>query len=450
MSSLLVGPQQSNGKWPEEAQERAATEPLNLPRHWTIKPLKHVAQINPDALDDTTDPNFELEYVDIGNVDSLGKITDTQLLIFKDAPSRARRLVTDGDTIISTVRTYLKAIAFVEKPPKSLIVSTGFAVLRPTEIVLPKYLWYVTQSNDFVQRVVAHSDGVSYPAIPPTELGTLKVWIPPIPEQKRIIGFLERETARIDTVVAQKERLIALLEEKKVAVVNRAVTEGLNPSVASNTSHIPWFSKVPAHWSHHKLGYLVRMVSGGTPDKANAEYWRGTIPWVSPKDMKSRAIADSEDHVSALAVEETGLKIIDAPAVLIVVRGMILAHTFPVGLTEKPVTINQDMKALTDFHLCSGEFLAHLLAGLASVMLAHVEEAAHGTKCLRTDQWEGIEVFLPGKDEQDKICEWIADAIANIDLTAAKIDRQIRKLREYRAALISLAVTGRCPTERGN
>ena len=99
-----------------------------VPSHWDTKPLKYLCTYNDDVLPDSTSKVFELEYVDIGSVSSTEGITNTENMVFKDAPSRAKRIVQDGDVIVSTVRTYLEAIAPINNPPQNMIVSTGFAV----------------------------------------------------------------------------------------------------------------------------------------------------------------------------------------------------------------------------------------------------------------------------------------------------------------------------------
>lgn len=104
--------------------------------------------------------------------------------------------------------------------------------------------------------------------------------------------------------------------------------------------------RAPASWARTSIGRLIDDVSGGTPSKNDPEFWDGEIPWVSPKDMKRPVITDSIDHITEAALQRGGQKLLQPPAVLAVVRGMILAHTFPVAEIAAPVTINQDMKAL--------------------------------------------------------------------------------------------------------
>jgi len=149
---------------------------------------------------------------------------------------------------------------------------------------------------------------------------------------------------------------------------------------------------------------VTQATSGGTPAKETLRYWDGGIPWVSPKDMKRRFIDSSEDTVSAAAVSETGLKLVPQPAVLVVVRGMILAHSFPVGITKVPVTIDQDMKALRLRNDVDPEFFGYWLEGMGHDLLAVlVDEAAHGTKAIRMDTWRVTPVEIPPEDEQRAI-----------------------------------------------
>jgi len=165
-------------------------------------------------------------------------------------------------------------------------------------------------------------------------------------QQRIIADYLDQETARLDRLVGAKERVLELLAEKRRALVSRAVTCGLDPRAPMRDSGVPWLGEIPAHWELIPLRFLVDVSSGATPDTAKAELWDGEIPWVSPKDMKCDEIGDAEDHVTALALSSTPLRLFEPGAVLIVVRGMILAHSFPTAVTTEAVTINQDMKAL--------------------------------------------------------------------------------------------------------
>ena len=198
-----------------------------IPAHWEVKPLKRVVQVNPEQLPENTDPDYEFDYVEINDVDSKGAIINKESMRFNIAPSRARRKVVRDDIIISTVRTYLKAIALIVEDNKhDLVVSTGFAVLRNDgkRGVGNDFLWRMVQSSIFVEKVVSYSEGVSYPAITPCVLGSLSVWFPPSKEQNEIVLFLNRELCKVDYLIDRANKSIKLLKEYRTALISAAVT----------------------------------------------------------------------------------------------------------------------------------------------------------------------------------------------------------------------------------
>lgn len=175
-------------------------------------PVKYVAKINQHVLSEDTRPDYRFRYIDIAQVNSRGevKIPDTTTC-FAEAPSRARRVAPVGATVISTVRTYLRAIAQVPEDERALVFSTGFAVLEPQRID-PRFLSYACRSKVFVDEVVSRSTGVSYPAINPSQLGDIRLPLPSRVEQERIAGYLDDRVARIDQILtarAQEREAIA-------------------------------------------------------------------------------------------------------------------------------------------------------------------------------------------------------------------------------------------------
>ncbi len=210
---LNVKMKDSGIKWIDEIQEV-----------WEVHKLKYKTIINKKKLDDCINPNYVINYLDISNVDSSGNILNVEEQIFEDAPSRARRIPRSGDTILSTVRTYLKAIAYLENISSNLIVSTGFAVLEPIKSINSKYLFYSTSSEVFIQSVIAYSKGVAYPAINPTELGQIVIIIPPLSEQTTIVNFLDKTTEKIDKTIHKIQKKIELLEEYKKSLIHHTVT----------------------------------------------------------------------------------------------------------------------------------------------------------------------------------------------------------------------------------
>jgi len=194
-----------------------------VPEHWDIKRLKYVSSCNDESLPETTDPDYEMLYVDISSVSRIEGITTKEEMSFEDAPSRARRRVRDGDTIVSTVRTYLRAIAPIENAEDNLIVSTGFAVLRPLSI-FSGYLSLFLQSHFVVESIVARSVGVSYPAINASDIRDISITIPPLSEQHDIVDRIREATSQIGALQTKNKQSITLLREYRSSLIHHAVT----------------------------------------------------------------------------------------------------------------------------------------------------------------------------------------------------------------------------------
>jgi type I restriction enzyme M protein len=179
-------------------------------------------------------------------------------------------------------------------------------------------------------------------------------------------------------------------------------------------------------WPQMPLRELVMLRGGGTPAKTNAAYWEGDLPWISPKDMKVREIFDSADHISAEATTRTAAKLIEPSAVLIVVRGMILAHTVPSAVLRVPATINQDMKALVPDERLSPEYLCLALWARNRELVALTERSTHGTRKLGTERLLDFAIPLPSREEQEAVVE---------------LDRNLRQQSEEFARLTEEART---------
>ena len=219
----------------------------DIPESWNVKPLKYLAKCNQDVLLETTAPDYSFRYVDIGSVTYESGITEYQELRFEDSPSRARRRVSVGDTIISTVRTYLKAIAIISDS-ENVIVSTGFAVYTPDKAICPRYLYYFCKSEGFVQEIDKNSYGIAYPAINTDLLSRICIAYPCYEEQQAIADFLDKECAQIDSITADLEKQIELLQQYKKSLITETVTKGLDKSVPMKDSGVEWLGKIPAHW----------------------------------------------------------------------------------------------------------------------------------------------------------------------------------------------------------
>jgi len=215
----------TKGLNPDVAMKDSGVEWLGeVPEHWEGKPLKYLCTYNDDTLSETTPKETEIQYIDIGSVSAVNGISKIETMIFKDAPSRARRIVRDGDVIVSTVRTYLEAIASIDNPPENLVVSTGFIVIRPNQYLYKGFASYCLRAKGFIKEVIARSVGVSYPAINSSDLVNISIPSLEYCEQMKITNFLDSQTAKIDELIRKAESAIELMQERRTALISAAVT----------------------------------------------------------------------------------------------------------------------------------------------------------------------------------------------------------------------------------
>jgi len=408
-----------------------------IPEHWKVKKLKNVAFINLDTLNEDIQPDYLLTYIDIGNVTSDGSILETQEFQFKQAPSRARRKVKNGDTIISTVRTYLRAISLIKDPPENLIVSTGFAVLSPRAEIDSRFLFRFVQSSEFVEKVVAHSEGVGYPAINPSKLACLPIWLPPLPEQQKIAQFLDQETSKIDNLITKKERLIKLLKEKRTALISHAVTKGLNPDVPMKDSGVEWLGEIPEHWEIVPLRSVLEQ---------RIEYNIGRKTENILSVIKDVGVVNYEDREASGNKKSENIeqyKIIYPSDIVVNRMNLIfgsvgIAREYGASSTEYYVLKPKSNKVCQEYYghiFCSKSFQLSLV-GIGKGILFHRMR-------IYSEELKKILFPFPPLEEQKLINEYLIQNLNEINHLSDKLNTSIDHLKEYRTALISAAVTGK-------
>lgn len=394
--------------------------PAAHPTHWSFKRLRYLATINREQLPGDTPPDRSLRYVDISTVGSDGLLQKPQVMLFENAPSRARRLAREGDTAISTVRTYLKAIAFVDRGHSDCVWSTGFALVSPGSEFDPRFLYYVTRSKPFLAELERRSVGVSYPAVTMDDVADIVCPVPPQDEQRRIADFLDREVAKLDKANRLKKSLAGRLPERLGAAMHVAIA-GLPRNA--------------------KLGYVCSWLSGGTPPKEEPEHWAGPVPWASTKDLATDDLHDTVDHVTEEAAESYS-RVAPGGSVLVATRGMALAKRLPLAVSRRPVAFNQDLKALVPATGIHADYLRIVLRGYQSELLASVVESAHGTRRLETRHLKALRIPIPKPAIQRRIIDEVHEIETEIQATAATLHRQLDLLEERRETLITAAVAG--------
>ena len=411
-----------------------------VPSKWEVKPIKIVATFNDDVLPDSTAADTPISYVDISSVSYAAGIGSTEEMLFGNAPSRARRKAKVGDVVISTVRTYLKAVAAVDAAHADCVYSTGFAVLRSrTGHIEPNFLKWLALNELFIQSVESHSEGLSYPAINAPELVNLKTVMPSLPEQATIAVTIDRETARIDALIAKKTRFIELLKEKRQALITHAVTKGLDTNVPMRDSMSEWIGEVPEHWRVCSLGYLSRISTGGTPDRKNDSYWNGEIPWVKTGEINYKIISDTEERITDAGLSNSATFIAEPGTILMAMYGMGVTRG-RVAVLGIPASFNQACAAISCSSGVHNWYVFYCLCAAYRFIRDLGNEASQVN--LNLEIVSKIKVPVPPLLEQEEIEKHLVAQLQKLDAIEQRVSNSISLIKERRSAFITAAVTG--------
>lgn len=325
------------------------------------------------------------------------------------------------------------------------IASPAYCVYRFGRNAHPWYFHNLLRSPAYKARIKASSTGVveSRLRLYSDDLGRIEAILPPPAEQTAIVRFLDWVNGRLDRAIKAKRKVIALLNEQKQAIIHRAVTRGLDPTVPLKPSGIPWLGDIPQHWEVRRLKFEMSFRGGGTPSKGNPAYWNGTIPWVSPKDMKSDVIRDAEDHITERAVAESSTNLVPAGSLLMVVRSGILQRAIPVARCSREVALNQDMKALTSKGRLNLDYFVMFIRGCEKRLLRVWTKQGATVESIEHRYLANTKVAIPPPDEQQRIVESIDVNSTPLNSTISRLEREIELLREYRTRLIADVVTGK-------
>jgi type I restriction enzyme S subunit len=323
----------------------------------------------------------------------------------------------------------------MQQPPDNLIVSTGFAVVRPRAGMFnPGFCKYALRESTFLAEVQMRSVGVSYPAINASDLGGIPIHLPAPRDQRAIADYLDQETARIDGLVMAKERVLALLAEKRRALITRSVSRGLDPHAPLCDSGIPWLGEIPAHWETERARWLFRerdeRSESGEEELLSVSHLTGVTPR-SEKDVNMFEAETTEGYKVCLAGD--------------LVINTLWAWMGAMGVSPVNGIVSPAYNVYQPGPRLDPKFVDALVR--IPIFAQEVTRYSKGVWSSRLRLYpEGFfEVFLPvpSIDEQRAIVAHISAETAKLDAMRSATGRTIALLKERRAALIAAAVTGK-------
>lgn len=415
------------------------------PAHWEVWKLRGLARLESGHTPSRQHPEYWIEQdcvipwftlADVGYLrEARNWLIDTtsQKISKVGMENSAARLLPAGTVLLSrTASVGFSGVTGIE-----LAVSQDFAAWICGPRLRSRYLLLCLRAmkQEFGRLMM----GSTHQTIYMPDIEAFRVPVPPLPEQDQIAEFLDRETAKIDALVAEQQRLIELLKEKRQAVISHAVTKGLNPDAPMKDSGIEWLGEIPAHWEVKKLKHLGVAITGLTYSPADVtEDDTGTLVLRSSNVQGGKIVFDDNVFVATSIPSDLVTEVGD---ILICSRNgsrALIGKNATIDEASSGITFGAFMTVLRSAH---GPYLSWVLNSAlfefhsGAFLTATINQLTLGVL-------NNLEVPMPSAEERSHIVAFLADRTSELERLISEATRAITLLTERRSALISAAVTG--------
>ena len=419
---------------------------------WTSARLKFAAPLRNERMAANSD---HAGYLGLENIESwTGRIIDDEPKSndTTDEETGLANVFRKGDVLFGKLRPYLAKAC---RAPRDGVCSTELLVMRPAESLHPSFLVYSLLTPDFVGAVDASTFGAKMPRASWDFIGSLEIRIPPIEDQSIIANYLDRETARIDGLIVEKEHMLALLEEKRVALISRAVTLGLDPNVQLKPSGQEWLGEIPCHWRVLRLKFAISGIDQGSSPQcysypAAPSEWgvlkTGCVNGGEFREQENKALPDEAEALTESEIHQGDVLMSRASGSVDLIGSV--AHVSRQSaarllLSDKiyRFQVRRDVLDPRFIVLTMGaRYLRHQIKSVISGAEGLANNIAKS---------DIMELFLvvPPVPEQDQIISYLDRTISRNKVLCDSLRESIALAKERRAALITAAVTGKTSVE---
>ena len=422
----------------------------DLPMTWDVKPLRAVVDCrvsNVDKIKSRREKPVQLcNYTDVYNNEFIHLGLDLMQATASKLEIERFRLFVDDVVITKDSETWedIGVPALVTETADDLLCGYHLALLRPKVGVMSgRFLLRLLQARQVQVQLELAAKGMTRYGLPKFEIGKTALPVPPLPTQSAIADFLDRETARLDALIAAQQRMLPLLAEKRRAFITHTVTCGLHPFTPMRDSGISWLNEIPAHWEIWKIGHLAIVGNGSTPSRNNESYWADEgIPWLNSGVVNQPEITSADQFVTKLATRRCHLPIVGSGAVLIAITGQGKTRG-QASMLSIDATISQHLAFIQPRGCRLRPWFLRWVLVAAYDFLRSISDDAGATKgALTCEQIANLRVPVPPMDEQDDILSQVTTAVAKMESCQSVVDRAISIIKERRAAAITAAVAG--------
>lgn len=411
-----------------------------VPEHWEIKHSNQIFKIHNGATPKTSEPDYWGDEIAWFTPKDLGDNKNKEIavslkMITKEGYENCGVSLAPAKSIALSKRAPIGHLAITLLPA---VVNQGcflLEVLSPNDV---NYLYYWLHANK--STLNSFGQGSTFMELPREKFAMLKISIPSEKEQTAIAHYLDTKLGEIDALIGKQQTLLEKLAEQRTAVITHAVTKGLNPAAPMKNSGVEWLGDVPAHWETWKITHAIDLIgSGTTPKSDNAEYYDGDILWVTTSELRENFISDTKQKVSDSAIKEySALKIYPVNSVAMAMYGATIGR---LGILEREATFNQACCVFGNSKILQYKFLFYWLWHRRPILISLSNGG--GQPNLSQDDLRKLKISIPSYEEQAAIADYLDQETAKIDRLCDTVNQTIGRLKEYRTALITQAVTGK-------
>ncbi len=326
---------------------------------------------------------------------------------------------------------------------KKGVISSTTALLKPKNNLHRTFLFYNLKSSE--QYFKDMSVGMGIPHVNPHELLNFSFFIPSFQEQTAIASYLDRKTAEIDELIADKKRLLELYEEEKTAIINQAVTKGINPDVKMKDSGIEWLGEIPVHWEVKRLKRIISKAGSGITPRGGAEVYKTSgIPLIRSQNIYNDGLKlEDVAYISEKVHHSMSNSKVLSGDVLLNITGGSIGRAIYIEDWLGEANVNQHVCIIRPLDNVMSRFLYFVLISQIGQEQIQFEQTGSGREGLNFESLKNFIIPFPIQKEQQSIVNYIEVESARIDAKITKAEKLIELLEEYRQALISEVVTGK-------
>lgn len=418
-----------------------------IPAHWSTVSIKRTVNnpassfIDGDWIESDVITSDGIRYLTTGNVGVIDYKEQGSGFISEETFQKLNCTeVFPGDILISRLNEPIGRACIVPELGYRIVVAVDNVIYRPNnELYDNKFLVYQMNCLPYAENANFIARGSTMPRISRTMLGSIKICVPPLIEQKKIASYLDKKCERINSAIDTQKKKIELLNELKQTIITNAITKGLNPDAPMKDSGVEWIGEVPMHWEVMRLKRCSSIKTGCTPPTNESKYYDSEdIDWYTPTDIGGNRLSEAEKKISSSCKTDGVCRLFPKKTIYFVGIGATIGK---VSYCEEEASSNQQINAIIPNERADYKFLTYVLKSQKEEIYLTANTVT--LPIINQDRTGSLFCPIPTISEQNEIVQFIENEIEKIDIQISKANRRIELLNELKQSIITEAVTGK-------